>query len=148
MQHVAVDTNGQKFFPETVFLVQRHDHAWAPQTRKTPMSQSLHARFKGPLWRCGLVQGKGESMLSGFMLLDFCEHNLSRKDCVSSAELNFHKSVTETVLLSSFVKWRSRRSCTDLFWKPFSKSLVSFFALVRVLQSTQSRKGVLFTKYC
>ena len=64
------------------------------------MSQSLHARFRGLLWRCVLVQEKGESMLSGFMLLDFCEHNVSRKDCVSSGDAVevFTGSVAETVL--------------------------------------------------
>ena len=50
------------------------------------MSQSLHARFRGLLWRCILVYEKGESMLSGFMLLDFCEHDVSRKDCVSGGD--------------------------------------------------------------
>ena len=64
------------------------------------MSKSLLARFRGFLWRCVLVQEKGESTLGVFMLLDFCEHNVSRKDCVSGGDAVevFTGSVAETVL--------------------------------------------------
>ena len=46
------------------------------------------------------MQEKGESMLGVFMRLDFCEHNVSRKDCVSGGDavVVFTESVAETVL--------------------------------------------------
>ena len=46
------------------------------------------------------MQEKGESMLGVFMRVDFCEHNVSRKGCVSGGDavVVFTGSGTETVL--------------------------------------------------
>ena len=95
-----------------------HLHTLVPSSNV----KNLLARISGLLWRGVLVQEKGESMLGVFMRLDFCEHNVSGKDCVSGGDavVVFTGSVAETVLCS-FVKRRSRWSCTGLFWKPLSR---------------------------
>ena len=64
------------------------------------MSKGLLARISGLLGRGVLVQEKGESMLGVFMRLDFCEHNVSRKDCVlgGDAVVVFTRSGAEAVL--------------------------------------------------
>ena len=72
-------------------------------------------------------------MLSGFMLLDFCKHNALGKTACRVAVVVLTGSGAETVLYE-FIREEAKQVVVhELFWKPLSKSLVSFFALVWVL---------------